>query len=381
MKQAGRILLVTVVSVIAAVMMFGGLFSSGDSSSSPALVRAAQSNPVPSGTPLQFATSDNTFTQIYYDVSPSVVAISVSVVSRNRVVASGTGSGFVVDDAGHIVTNDHVVDGASQIEVEFYDGTLAWAQVVGVDPDSDLAVLKVDVPAETLVPVTFGDSDALQIGETVLAIGSPFGQDWTLTSGIISGLDRTIQGLTEFSIGGVIQTDAAINPGNSGGPLLNLQGQVIGVNAQIATTSSSNSGVGFAIPGNLAQRVVQDLMTQGKTEYSYIGITGTDVTLSLIDTLGIPSNTRGIAVTDITRGGPAEQAGIQAFASTVRVNGQAEPTNLDIITAIDGYALKSMDDLIAYLARETTPGQTVQLTILRNGSDWIEIDVALAARP
>jgi S1-C subfamily serine protease len=381
MKQSGRILLITAVLVVAVVVMLGSPFSSGDSSDSPVVVMAAQSNYALSDAAFQPATSDSTFTQIYYDVSPSVVAISVSVVSRNRLVATATGSGFVVDDAGYIVTNDHVVDGASQIEVDFYDGTLAWAQIVGVDPDSDLAVLKVDVPAETLYPVTFGDSDALQIGETVLAIGSPFGQDWTLTSGIISGLDRTIQGLTEFSIGGVIQTDAAINPGNSGGPLLDLQGHVIGVNSQIATTSDSNSGVGFAIPGNLAQRVVQDLITQGTTDYSYIGIAGTDITLSIIDALGIPNNTRGIAVTEVVGGGPADRAGVQSPTGAVRVNGQAEPTTLDIITAIDGYALKSMDDLISYLARETTPGQTVRLTVLRNGSKWIELDVVLDARP
>ncbi len=375
MKQSIRILLVTAVMVALVVVLTTNLLPSNESS---VKVLAAQTNLAAS---TRTTVSDNPFTQVYDEVSPSVVAISASAVSHNRVVSTATGSGFVVDDAGYIVTNNHVIEGANQIEIDFYDGTLTWAEVVGVDPDSDLAVLKVDAPADTLQPVTFGDSDALQIGETVLAIGSPFGQDWTLTSGIISGLDRTIQGLTEFSIGGVIQTDAAINPGNSGGPLLNLNGQVIGVNSQIATTSNSNSGVGFAIPGNLAQRVVQDLITNGKTEYSYIGIAGTDITMSIIEALGIPNDTRGIAVTDVVSGGPADRAGMQGLNTTMQINGGTNLSSMDVITAIDGHTLKGMDDLISYLARATVPGQTVRLTVLRDGKNWAELDVVLDERP
>jgi len=375
MKQSIRILLVTAVMVALVVVLPTNLLPSNESS---VKVLAAQTNLAAS---TRTTVSDNPFTQVYDEVSPSVVAISASAVSHNRVVSTATGSGFVVDDAGYIVTNNHVIEGANQIEIDFYDGTLTWAEVVGVDPDSDLAVLKVDAPADTLQPVTFGDSDALQIGETVLAIGSPFGQDWTLTSGIISGLDRTIQGLTEFSIGGVIQTDAAINPGNSGGPLLNLNGQVIGVNSQIATTSNSNSGVGFAIPGNLAQRVVQDLITNGKTEYSYIGIAGTDITMSIIEALGIPNDTRGIAVTDVVSGGPADRAGMQGLNTTMQINGGTNLSSMDVITAIDGHTLKGMDDLISYLARATVPGQTVRLTLLRDGKNWTELDVVLDERP
>jgi 2-alkenal reductase len=308
-----------------------------------------------------------------------VVAIRVSAVYRNQVISTGTGSGFVLDQAGHIVTNNHVVDGATQIEVDFYDGTLAWASIVGVDPDSDLAVLKVDLPAEQFHPITFGDSDTLQIGETVLAIGSPFGQDWTLTSGIISGLDRTMQGLNEFSIGGVIQTDAAINPGNSGGPLLNLAGQLIGVNAQIATTTNSSSGVGFAIPGNLTQRVVQQLIEQGSADYSYIGIAGTDVTLALIDALALPGDTRGIVVSGVVDGGPAAMAGLHDAGNARTMNGA--PTTFDIITAIDGVPLRGMDDLVSYLARYTSPGQTIQLAVLRDGTQPLTLNVQLTSRP
>lgn len=308
--------------------------------------------------------------QIYNQASPSVVAINVMAQS-SRGVSSGTGSGFVIDTQGHIITNNHVVSGANFIEVEFFDGTLAAAEIVGLDPDSDLALLRVDVPAEQLVPVVWGDSDALAIGDTVLAIGSPYGQDWTLTTGIVSGLNRVISGLNEFSIGGVIQTDAAINPGNSGGPLLNLNGQVVGVNSQILTESGSNSGVGFAVPSNLVLRVAQALMADGEVDYSYIGITGADVTLALIQSLRLPNNTRGVLVNQVVSGTPAAQAGLQG----------ATNTRFDIITAVDGNAVKGMDELISFLARETVPNQTVTLTILRDGSQTITLPVTLAARP
>lgn len=319
------------------------------------------------------------YTQIYQEASPSVVAIHVTIAGRNgRTMGSGTGSGFVIDDAGHIVTNNHVVSGATSIEVEFLDGTLAAAEVVGLDPDSDLAVLVVQVPAAELTPVTFGNSDALLVGEPVLAIGSPFGQDWTLTTGVVSGLNRVISGLTDFSIGGVIQTDAAINPGNSGGPLLNLAGQVVGVNSQILSDSGSNAGVGFAIPGNLVARVAQELITDGSVDYSYIGLSGSDMTLDLIQALNLPGNTRGVVVANTVPGGPADKAGLQSAVISSR---NIASTTFDLITAIDGTPIVGMDDLISFLARETTPGDTVTLTVLRNGSQTISLPVTLAARP
>ncbi|MBZ0307330.1 MAG: trypsin-like peptidase domain-containing protein [Anaerolineae bacterium] len=313
----------------------------------------------------------SSLTQIYNQVSPSVVAINVTAQS-GRGISSGTGSGFVIDTQGHIITNNHVVSGAEFIEVEFYSGTLAEAEIVGLDPDSDLALLVVnDLSAEPLIPITFGDSDALLVGDNVLAIGSPYGQDWTLTTGIVSGLNRVISGLNQFSIGGVIQTDAAINPGNSGGPLLNMNGQVVGVNSQILSESGSNSGVGFAIPGNLVQRVAQELMTDGTVDYSYIGISGGDVTLALLQSLNLPNTTRGVVVNEVVSGAPAAQAGLQ----------NATNRSFDIITAIDGTPVKGMDELISYLARETVPNQNVTLTVLRNGSQTLSVPVTLASRP
>lgn len=341
--------------------------------------------------------TDDIFAQVYEDVSPSVVAISVVSRQENTGLPGqdgtvvGGGTGFVLDNEGHIMTNNHVVDGATDIEVSFTDGTLARADIIGLDPDSDLAVIKVDLPAEYLAqlkPTVFGDSSALQIGQSVLAIGSPFGQKWTLTSGIVSALDRSIQGLTDFSIGGVIQTDAAINPGNSGGPLLNLNGEVIGVNSQIISGSRSNAGIGFAVPGNLAQRVASWLIEQGYIEYSYIGISGRDVYLPLIEAFDLPNNTQGIVVAESVAGAPAYRAGLESatFVQTNEpvVSSRSVPMTVDIITAINGEPLSGMSEFISYLAANTEPGDTATLTVLRlsdSGSQELQFDVRLTPRP
>jgi len=319
------------------------------------------------------------YTQLYQQVSPSVVAIRVTVTGRNgRIIGSSTGTGFVIDTEGRIVTNNHVVDEASFIEIEFYDGTLAEGQIVGLDPDSDLAVLDVNVPGEKLFPITFGDSNALLVGQPVVAIGSPFGQDWTLTTGIVSGLNRMLEGLTNYSIGGVIQTDAAINPGNSGGPLLNMSAQIVGVNSQIATESGANSGVGFAIPSNLVQRVARELIQDGTVDYSYIGISGTDVTLPIIRALNLPENTRGIVVSQVASNGPAAQAGLHETSIS---NNSKSASSVDVITAINGVSIKGMDELVSYLAGQTLPGQTITLSVLRDGTQVISLPVLLQTRP
>jgi S1-C subfamily serine protease len=329
----------------------------------------------------------NEFGAVYDQVSPSVVAISV--VARqpdtgfrgpDNTVISG-GSGFVIDQEGHIVTNNHVVEGATRIEVNFFDGTLARGEIIGLDPDSDLAVLRVDLPAEKLQPVAFGDSDALEIGQPVLAIGSPFGQRWTLTSGIISALDRTIQGLTNFSIGGVIQTDAPINPGNSGGPLLDLQGRVIGVNSQIISGSRSSAGIGFAVPSNLAQKVSRALIDDGFVSYSYLGISGFDVNLSVIEALELPNDTQGVVVAEVSPGGPAARAGLQNPADRVEIDGVEIPTTVDIITHMNGEPLSGIGELITLLAKNTAPGDTVTLEVLRNGAETLALDARLTPRP
>lgn len=311
---------------------------------------------------------------VYNRVSPSVVAISVA---SNAGFSSG--SGFVIDKDGHIVTNYHVVEDATAIEVNFLDGTIVRAEVVGTDLDSDLAVIDVDdVASDRLFPVTFGSSDELIVGQQVLAIGSPFSQRWTMTAGIISALDRAISGFTQFRIGGVIQTDAPINPGNSGGPLLNLNGEVIGVNSQINTTTGSNSGIGFAVPSNLTVRVARELVETGRVNYSYIGIEGRDLSLTDSEVLGLPNNVRGVVVTNVLSGGPAGQAGLRAARALNQL--RDDVTTADIITAIDGEPLIGFDTLISYLAKNTIPGDTITFTIIRNGQT-IQVPVVLASRP
>jgi S1-C subfamily serine protease len=300
---------------------------------------------------------------------------------RPDLVPLGSGSGFVVTTNGHIVTNAHVIEGAARIEVNFLDGTIARAEVVGVDESSDIAVLRVDVDPDLLQPVTFADSDQLLIGERVLAIGSPFGQRWTLTEGIISALDRSISSLTAFSIGGVIQTDAAINPGNSGGPLLNMQGHVIGVNSQISTRSGSFSGIGYAVPSNLVRSVAERLIEDGRVEYSFLGISGSDVSLSIIEQFNLPANFRGVVVSGITVNSPADRAGLRPAGQPIVADGLLVPETVDIITHINDRRLNSIADLIKYLATETAPGDQVTLTVLRNGTETLTLDVTLTQRP
>lgn len=345
---------------------------------------------------LDLAPHESEIARIYHQVSPSVVAISTAR-SSSYGLAPGSGSGFVISDEGHIVTNAHVIAGAQRgsIEVNFVDGTIVRAEPVGMDPDSDLAVLRVSLPPERLQPLTLADSDNLVIGQTTLALGSPFGQDWTLTSGIISALNRAIQGLersvdgsersARFTVGSVIQTDAAINPGNSGGPLFNLKGEVIGVNSQIASRSGSYSGIGFAIPANLVRRVVPELIEHGEVRYSYLGISSLNssdrpINLNLIETLNLPNNLRGVVVSHVAAGGPAARAGLRNPGNVVRVRGENLPSSADIITAINGVPLNGMNTLVAWLASHTRPGDQVVLTVWRDGAP-VELPLTLGERP
>lgn len=316
------------------------------------------------------------FTEVYHSASPSVVGISVKTQQ-----SGGNGSGFVIDKTGHIVTNAHVVDKAEEIVVNFQDGTIVRGEPIGADLASDIAVIKVDLPNDYLIPIAFGDSENLVIGQTVLAIGSPFGQGWTLTSGIVSAVDRTVRGLTEFSIGGVIQTDASINPGNSGGPLINLHGEVIGVNSQIISSTRSSSGVGFAVPANMTHRVAQSLIENGEMTYSLMGIAGSDVSITLLELLDLPNNFRGVIVEMITEDGPAADSDLQKVAETrTRDGDELIGIRVDIITAIDGNPIRGMNDLITYLARNTRPEQEITLSVLRDGKTELEIPLTLGSR-
>ncbi len=301
-------------------------------------------------------------------------------------VSQALGSGFVWDTQGHIVTNNHVVDGADKIEVTFSDGNSFPATLVGNDPSSDLAVVKVDAAGENLQPVKLADSSQVKVGEVAIAIGNPFGLEGTLTAGIVSSVGRllpaseTATNGQSYSIPDVIQTDAAINPGNSGGVLLNASGEVIGVTAAIESPVRANSGVGFAIPSAIVNRVVPSLIQTGGFEHAYLGISGTELTSSLATAMGLKSTQRGALVETVVPGGPADTAGLHASTNQTQIDGQDVAVGGDVITAIDGQPVKAMDDLITYLSNNTTVGQKVTLTILRDGKETTVV-VTLGKRP
>jgi len=293
----------------------------------------------------------------------------------------GEGSGFVWDDEGHVVTNYHVVQDAEKVEVTFFDDVTVPAELVGSDPDSDLAVLQVDREAADLHPVTLGDSESAFVGQHAIAIGNPFGQEWTLTMGVVSGLGRTQpSGTSQFSIPEMIQTDAAINPGNSGGPLLDRAGRVIGVNTMILSQYRASAGVGFAIPVNIVRQVVPVLIDEGEYAYAWLGISGHDLDRDTAIEMGHSADQRGALVIEVVEDSPADEAGLRGSDETARIHGTEVPIGGDVIVAIDERQVTGMDDLIVYLVEETEPGQSVTLTVLRNGEEE-RIPLTLGERP
>jgi S1-C subfamily serine protease len=329
--------------------------------------------------------SQDTLSELYERVSPGVVAIRVL-----TEMGQGQGSGFVFDTQGHIVTNYHVVEGHTDLEVAFTSGLKARGHVVATDLDSDLAIVKVEVDPAELLPLPLGDSSQIRVGQTVIAIGNPFGLRGTMTLGIISGLGRTLSSLhttaegSSFTSGDIIQTDAAINPGNSGGPLLNLNGEVIGVNQAIRTNNYSaggeplNSGVGFAIPVNIVQRVAPFLISDGYYDYPYMGIySARDLTLVQQEALSLPQST-GVYVTNIAPGGPADKAGVKGASSRTNI------PNLmgggDLIVAVDGRPVDTFNDLIGYVVANRSPGETIVLSVLRDGRA-LDLSLTLEKRP
>jgi S1-C subfamily serine protease len=332
----------------------------------------------------------DTVNQIYRADSPGVAFIQAESAPRpssplNPFGGSGggtaTGSGFVIDGDGHILTNAHVVDGADRITVTLGDrdqSQAVEAKVVGKDPSTDVALLQVDVPSDQLHPLPLGDSADLAVGEPVVAIGNPFGLDRTVTTGIVSALQRQITAPDGFTISNVIQTDAAINPGNSGGPLLDGSGRVIGINSQIESPAGGNVGIGFAVPINTARDVVTQLLKNGQVEHAFLGIGGTDVTPQIADALNLAVD-KGAIVQSVVRGGPADDAGIKAGDTVISIAGQELRAGGDIITSVDGKAVSGMDDVIAAVDTRQ-PGDEVELGIVR-GSDHRTVSVTLGDRP
>ena len=316
---------------------------------------------------------------LYDRVGPGVVSIQVFT-QRDGMVGQGAGSGFILDNEGHIITNNHVVEDASLVSVIFFNGIEVRAEIIGTDVDSDLAVLKVEELIDEVHPLPIGNSDNIDVGEWVIAIGNPFGNQNSLSIGIVSALGRTIPtGATRFSIPQSIQTDAAINPGNSGGPLINLEGEVIGVNAQIATSGErANSGVGFAIPVNILRKVAPALIEQGAYVWPWLGVEGTDVTLAITQANELERQ-RGAYINRIVEGAPADTAGLLGTSGTTEIEGILTPIGGDIVVEADGVPINFFSDLLVAVAFKN-PGETIDLVIIRDG-ERVEIKVELQERP
>ncbi len=396
------------VIVLAVSMLLNACSAAGLSIAAPAPLSNSTTRSNAASAPLaanpqavaDVAALQSAYEAVYQSVNPSVVTIEIGsrVTGTNgqgglgrqgngQVVPVAEGSGFIWDASGHIVTNNHVVTGADRITVTFSDGSSYGAKLVGTDPNTDLAVIQVTgAPASLLKPITVGDSTQVKVGEMVVAVGNPFGLANTMTTGIVSAISRSIQAgigsnqnsnAPSFSIPDVIQTDAAINPGNSGGVLVDMNGALIGVPSQIESQSGSNSGVGFAIPSAIVNKVVPQLISKGVAVHSFLGISGTTVTSDVVSALNLKAGQQGVLVASLVPGGPAEKAGLKA--ATVDANGN--PTAVgDIITGIDGKSIATFEDLVSYLSANTQPGQSVTLNVLRAGSDTT-VQVTLGTQP
>jgi S1-C subfamily serine protease len=364
-----------VFAAFALLALATGLVSTGGNTTTPREVVAAGATPAAS-----FSSDDdggNTVNEIYKADANGVAFIESKVAEG---VASG--SGVVLDDEGHVLTNNHVVEGGETIRVSFEsEGQMYPAEVVGTEPNSDLALLKVDAPAAKLHPLKLGDSSKMEVGDPVVAIGNPFDLQRTVTSGIVSALQREIQAPDGVTIDNVIQTDAAINPGNSGGPLINADGEVIGINSQILTGgegSNGNVGIGFAIPINTAKEEIAKLESGTADEHGFLGISGADITPELARAFNLPVE-EGVLVQQVEEGGPAAAAGIQGATTAAEVEGQQFGLGGDIITAVDGEKIGSTEDLVKTIS-DAHAGETVEVTVIR-GEQTATVSVTLTERP
>jgi S1-C subfamily serine protease len=335
------------------------------------------------GTPIPVTARDLTLPELFTKVEKSVVQISSRSDSSIQ-SAARLGSGFIFDRNRHVITNYHVASGIKDIVVTFMDGNTYHANIVGSDPFTDLAVLYVqDVPKDTLFPLTLGNSGALDVGEQIAAIGNPFGLSGSMTAGIISGLGRLLPTTaslgSRFSIPSIIQIDAPINPGNSGGPLLDMRGEVVGINSAIFSSTGEFSGIGFAIPSNTISKVAPSLITKGSFSHPWIGLSGTNMTPEIANAIGLKES-RGFLVIDTVSGSPAEKGGLHGGNKVVTINGMQIALGGDVIEKIDGKVVRKIDDILAYIESMKSVGETVSLSVLRDGKIQ-KLNLSLAARP
>ncbi len=344
------------------------------------IILIATPTPLPDNVLAPIDVEEQLIANLYERVGPSVVHITTRVVTMDfffgPTASEDTGSGFVYDREGHIITNFHVIQNAESIEVGLSDALTVPARVVGVDPPNDLAVLKVDVPPEQLFPLELGRSADLRVGERAIAIGNPFGLDRTLTTGVISALGRPLRTENNITIFNVIQTDAAINPGNSGGPLLDSRGRVIGVSTAI---QAGAQGIGFAVPVDTVRRVVPALIANGVYDHPWVGFLGYGVTPALAEALQLPVE-QGILVAQLYQNGPAHQAGLQGAQQEVIIGNRRYLVGGDIVTAVNDKPVTDWMSLFEYLELETQVGDSVTLTIIRDGQT-IELELTLMAQP
>ena len=318
--------------------------------------------------------------EIFERSEASVIQVNVRT-DDGQTDLSNMGSGFVYSDDGYIITNNHVVDSAGKVTITFLDGESYIAQIIGTDADLDLAVLKIKPESTYLHPLTIGDSSTLKVGEQIAAIGNPFGLSGSMTAGIVSQIGRLLPQDSGYSIPDVIQTDAAINPGNSGGPLLNMKGEVVGINTAIQSATGEFTGVGFAVPSNTVKKVIPFLIEDGIFPHPWMGISGTDVDPELAKVRGLDSS-KGFLVVTVVEGSPAEEAGLQGVTeeNIIEIDGREFPTDGDIIIMIDDKVVRKISDLLIHLQREKSVGDELVMTINRDGT-IIETTMVLGERP
>jgi S1-C subfamily serine protease len=372
---------------VTALFLFLGVYGLEDRSGSVTIKEVAPSHKSSMGTAETRAVTDGSSSvrEVYTRDGRGVVSVDVAATSD---AGPAGGSGFVIDEAGHIVTNQHVVEGAEEISARFADGVRREAEVVGQDPSTDVALIQVDAPQKALKPLTLGDSNSVGVGDPVIAIGNPLNVGISVTTGIVSGLGRPIKAPNNYTIDDAVQTDAAINPGNSGGPLLDSRGTVIGVNAQIASESGGFEGVGFAVPINTVKSVIRQLITEGKVVHGYIGVSMYQLGIdelsayaglserALDERYGLPGN--GAIVSEVTPDGPAEKAGIRGGDEKV-IEGIAVPMG-DVITEIEGDPVSSSEDVIK-VVNSVKPGQRLLITVVTPGEKERRVKVTVGTRP
>jgi len=391
-RKSRIVLLLALALSIAALTLLSCQLTSALPATNPSTPTAQPTpTPIPTWPPspaLPAQTLEEEIIGVYKAAGPGVVNITNRSYAYDFffqvVPQEGTGSGFVYDRSGHIVTNYHVVEGAEELEVTLPSKKTVPATMVGADPSNDLAVLRIEVPAEELHPLELGTSDHLQVGQFVVAIGNPFGLERTLTVGVISALGRVIQSPDERFIGEIIQTDAAINPGNSGGPLLDLYGKVIGVNTAITSPSRASAGIGFAVPANTVRRVVPQLIAHGRYPHPWLGVQFLEITperARVLREAGVDMATdSGLLVLEVATGGPADRAGLRGGTRILRLGNLRLPVGGDVVTRVDGQEVPDVRSLNVHLETHTQVGDTVTLTVVRNGRET-DLKAILGERP